>query len=237
MFDQLAYTYMSPTKYVKIKLVYGFVDSVTDYSLVLVFKNNSKQSVFTGLSVQTFLNDLLFKFLMPIRRLQSVIIKWKFISILYPKNSRNNLLMLPIPNTRGLNDSTTGFIHNLKVSLRFIGLSCPATINIYGIPDNVFSNELVSGDTSINTSSSIDVDDDEVLLAFSDCEQVFLKAHKFQSAMPPVSVSYVHTSRVVDHGKGTKLMKSGKSNKTKLKTSKPRSKLVYRAPVIAMHLY
>lgn len=225
---------MSPAKYVKIKLVYGFVDSVTDYSLVLVFKNNSKQSVLSSLSVQTFLNDLLFNVLKPFLRLQSVLIKWKFVSILYPRNSSKNLLMLPIRNTRGLNVSTVGFFNNLKVSLRFVGLANAATINIYGIPDDLFTSEKSPVTNGKNDPDSID---DELFVAFTDCEQVFLKAHKFQSAMPPISVTYVHTSRVVDRSKSSKVLKSSKALKTRLKTSKARSKIVYREPIVAMHLY
>lgn len=127
------------------------------------------------------------------------------------------MLTLPIRNTRGLNVSTVGCLNNLQVSLRIVGLVNGATINIYGIPDDVFTSEQSLVPNAKNEPDSIDME------LSIDCERVFLKAHKFPSAMPSISVIYVHTSRVADRGKTSTVLKSNKTIKSKLKPSKGRT--------------
>lgn len=97
-------------------------------------------------------------------------------------------------------------------------------------PDDVFTSKSSTDREAMNESKS---NNNELSIAFSDCEQVFLKAHKFLSAMPPISISNIHTSHVVGQSKTSKVLKKGKTIKSRLKPSKGRSKIVYREPVIA----
>nr|AAB68810.1 ORF1 [Pyropia pulchra] len=170
----------------------------------------------------------------PITRLQSELIKWKFVSIIYPKNSSKNLLKLPIRNLRGQYGKSGSFSRHFKVSLRFVGLTNSTSVCIHGIPDDVTFYE--------TSESSTGQTEKDFASALEDCEQIFLKQHIFKSTYPAISISYVHPSRVIEKTaiKGTtkkRGIKEVDNNKGRNKVSKTNSKIIYRQPVLAMYLY